>query len=318
MYIDCQHLITFSADGEDLYSIILQEYCRFEPAIRRALTNFMNRIDSKFAQDRFFQIGFYNMPAISKLRDLRTNCIGKLMSIYGTVTRTTEVKPELQYGWFRCLECQSIVPGVEQQFKFTEPLRCSREQCMNRSKWELLSGESVFLDWQKLRVQEHSGDIPAGSMPRSIDVILRGEIVDMAKPGDRSIFTGNLVVVPDIVQLMKPGDRLQSSAYNTGKMKRNEQASLDGVAGLKKLGVKDLSYKMVFIANSVHAADSRFGFTNVNSNAAEEEDPLKQFSMEEWHQVMRMKDQDDLYTKLAQSIAPSVYSHMDVKKGVLL
>ena len=55
------------------------------------------------------------------------------------------------------------------------------------------------MDWQKLRVQEHSGDIPAGSMPRSIDVILRGEIVDMAKPGDRTIFTGNLVVVPDIV-----------------------------------------------------------------------------------------------------------------------
>jgi DNA replication licensing factor MCM6 len=36
-------------------------------------------------------------------------------------------------------------------------------------------------------------------MPRSIDVIMRGEIVDHAKPGDRTIFTGNLVVVPDIV-----------------------------------------------------------------------------------------------------------------------
>ena len=44
-----------------------------------------------------------------------------------------------------------------------------------------------------------SGDIPAGSMPRSIDIILRGDIVDTAKPGDRSIFTGTLVVVPDIV-----------------------------------------------------------------------------------------------------------------------
>jgi len=27
-------------------------------------------------------------------------------------------------------------------------------------------------------VQEHSSDIPAGSMPRSVDVILRGDIVD--------------------------------------------------------------------------------------------------------------------------------------------
>jgi DNA replication licensing factor MCM6 len=36
-------------------------------------------------------------------------------------------------------------------------------------------------------------------MPRSIDVILRGEIVDKPKPGDKVVFTGKLVVVPDIV-----------------------------------------------------------------------------------------------------------------------
>lgn len=67
--------------------------------------------------------------------------------------------------------------------------------------------QSIFVDWQKVRVQEVSGDIPAGSMPRSIDIIMRGDIVDTAKPGDRSIFTGTLVVVPDIVQLMKPGEK---------------------------------------------------------------------------------------------------------------
>lgn len=31
-----------------------------------------------------------------------------------------------------------------------------------------------------------------------------------------------------------------------------------------------------------------------------------------------MKDSDDLYLKLAQSISPSVYGHLDVKKGILL
>lgn len=33
---------------------------------------------------------------------------------------------------------------------------------------------------------------------------------------------------------------------------------------------------------------------------------------------MSMKDQDDLFLKLANSIAPSVFGHLDVKKGVLL
>ena len=149
-------------------------------------------------------------------------------------------------------------------------------------------------------MQEHSGDIPAGSMPRSLDVILRGEIVDMAKPGDRTIFTGNLVVVPDIVQLLKPGEKPQESSMNTAKMGRNDQKPMDGVTGLRRLGVKDLSYKLVFIANSVHAADSRFGFSNVASAEDEEkQDQAKQFTIAERHTVIRMKDQDDLYLKLA-------------------
>jgi hypothetical protein len=40
---------------------------------------------------------------------------------------------------------------------------------------------------------------------------------------------------------------------HTGRMKRNDVKTMDGVAGLKRLGVKDLSYKLVFVANSVHA-----------------------------------------------------------------
>ena len=74
-------------------------------------------------------------------------------------------------------------------------------------EFTLENGSSVYIDWQKVRLQELSVDIPAGSMPRSIDVILRGDTVDMAKPGDRTVFTGTLIVVPDVVQLLKPGER---------------------------------------------------------------------------------------------------------------
>lgn len=62
-------------------------------------------------------------------------------------------------------------------------------------------------------------------------------------------------------------------------MKRNDARNMDGVTGMKRLGVKDLSYKLVFIANSVHAADSRFGFSNITSTEDEEkQDALKQFT----------------------------------------
>lgn len=44
---------------------------------------------------------------------------------------------------------------------------------------------SVFIDWQRLRVQENADEIPPGSMPRSLDIVLRGEAVEKAKAGDK-------------------------------------------------------------------------------------------------------------------------------------
>lgn len=44
------------------------------------------------------------------------------------------------------------------------------------------------------------------------------------------------------------------------KMGRSELKPMDGVGGLKETGVRDLSYKMVFIASYVATADSRYGF----------------------------------------------------------
>jgi DNA replication licensing factor MCM6 len=42
------------------------------------------------------------------------------------------------------------------------------------------------------------------------------------------------------------------------------------------------------------------------------------FTLHERHEVIRMKQEEDLYSKLSRSIAPGVYGHNDVKKGVLL
>ena len=56
------------------------------------------------------------------------------------------------------------------------PARSSSLACFQRS---------VFVDWQRLRVQENADEIPPGSMPRSLDVVLRGEAVEKAKAGDK-------------------------------------------------------------------------------------------------------------------------------------
>ena len=46
-------------------------------------------------ENKWFQVAFCNLPAVHKIRDLKTFSLGRVMSINGTVTRTTEVKPEL-------------------------------------------------------------------------------------------------------------------------------------------------------------------------------------------------------------------------------
>ena len=44
-------------------------------------------------------------PIFRSSCDMRTEKLGRLITISGTVTRITEVKPELLVGTFRCKEC---------------------------------------------------------------------------------------------------------------------------------------------------------------------------------------------------------------------
>ncbi|KAI4263135.1 MAG: hypothetical protein L6R42_001706, partial [Xanthoria sp. 1 TBL-2021] len=126
--------------------------------------------------DKLFTLAFYNLPLISRVRQLRTDSIGKLLSISGTVTRTSEVRPELYLATFICEACRNVIPNVEQTFRYTEPTQCPNATCGNRQGWRLDIRQSTFVDWQKVRIQENSSEIPTGSMPRTMDVILRGEI----------------------------------------------------------------------------------------------------------------------------------------------
>ena len=44
---------------------------------------------------------------------------------------------------------------------------------------------------------------------------------------------------------------------------------MDGVTGLKALGVRDLNYKLLFIANYVEVANNRFDLMNDQDDAEE-------------------------------------------------
>lgn len=70
---------------------------------------------------------------------------------------------------------------------------------------------TFYLLWFQVRIQETQAELPRGSIPRSMEVILRAEAVESAQAGDKCDFIGSLIVVPDVSQLSTPGIQLSSS-----------------------------------------------------------------------------------------------------------
>ena len=192
-----------------------------------------------------------------------------------------------------------------------EPIICKNPTCNNRKKWYLNIEKSKFVDFQRVRVQENSNEIPPGSMPRSMDIILRNEMVDRAKPGDKCTFTGSLVVVPDIAQLRGTG----ANPEMTRETAARSNAAQEGVTGLKDLGVRELNYKLCFLSCAVHLAD-KDGWSHFrdedDEGASEELDP------ESIAQITKMAKSPNLYQRMVSSLCPTVFGHEEVKKGVLL
>ncbi|KIE02469.1 DNA replication licensing factor mcm6, partial [Metarhizium majus ARSEF 297] len=370
-YVDYKHLAAW--ENGSLADGVMRQYYRFLPFLTVALHNMIAKYEPQYFRehrqptassalstsaasqlgsasqsdashrknehqqtDKLFSIAFYNLPLVSRVRSLRAANIGQLLSISGTVTRTSEVRPELSLATFVCEACRAVVPNVEQTFRYTEPTQCPNGTCSNRVAWQLDIRHSTFVDWQKVRIQENSSEIPTGSMPRTLDVILRGEIVDRAKAGEKCIFSGALIVVPDVSQLGLPGLRPTAIRDDRGAPRGND-AGGSGVTGLKALGVRDLTYRLAFLACFVApdtsstgqpAANSAADIVNAltQSNSVEGADSIEDaqaavlasMNPSEIEDLRAMVHGDHIYSRMVQSIAPMVYGHEVVKKGILL
>jgi replicative DNA helicase Mcm len=139
-------------------------------------------------------------PRVLKIRELTSDYIGKFVAIEGIVTRVTRVEAKLVKAHY-----VHITPeGALHEFDYPEqgemgeriekPVVCP--VCGRTGRFELVLEKSKFLDWQKIVVQERPEEIPPGQIPRSIEVVLTGDLVDSARPGDRSLITGILRVMP--------------------------------------------------------------------------------------------------------------------------
>ena len=351
LFVNFQHLLR---DDPELAEAIAGEFCRFEGHLRRAVSGFvvhrhpaLNRYiergggsgNNTPSDPLVFFVAFFNCnpDQMKSVRTLRTDLVGSLVSLQGTVTRTSDVRPELLVAAFRCDKCGLLADKIPQNYHFTRPTLCKNPRCKNRSpmRFALEATRSEFVDWQKLRVQESSHQIPPGSMPRSMDVILRNEMVERCKAGDKCIFTGSLVVLPDGSALARAGDSVTASKAPGYRPSDAAAGGGGGVKGLSTLGVRELTYRTCFVATSVLSVES---LKQANKNeqvmaealygggsdrkTLDDEPTTRQVALEmttaQRAELRAMRNSPRLYEQLVDSMVPNTFGHREVKKGILL
>ena len=112
---------------------------------------------------------------------------------------------------------------------------------------------------------------------------------------------------------------------------RGDQNLTGGVSGFKKLGVKEMTYRMLFVACAVQFSDHRTGGPggvpiqpdtgkdrSTGADGSTEQETAAKFSEAEMQQVVAMRQTPQLYLRMVESVCPSIFGHLEVKRGILL
>ena len=140
------------------------------------------------------------------IRHIRSEHINKLVMIEGIIVRSTPPRHKL----YKATYLHILPTGEQHEFEwppgegeeigdelekptycpeciaaYEEELEEGSARRRQRGIFKLLPEKSKYRDWQLVVVQERPEEIPAGQIPRSIEVVLVDDLVDAARPGDR-------------------------------------------------------------------------------------------------------------------------------------
>ncbi|CEF65888.1 DNA replication licensing factor MCM6 [Strongyloides ratti] len=291
-----------SAD-ENLASCIASQYYRMSPYLNQAIhllaIEHCDDSSRHHLAKKEMYCSIYKLPTKCRVRELNGDKVGVLVSIVGQIIRTHPVHPELYKATFSCEDCGTIIRNVEQQFKYTQPNAL----------------DSQFVDFQRLRIQETQEELPRGSIPRTVDIIVRGELVETAQPGDRVEITGTLIVIPDVAMISASGVRADPGKSMRGTGRANND-NAGGLTGLKSLGVRDLSYKLAFLASNITHSNSIAKPGEADHKSHEEF--WECLTKSERNKLKEMFDNPNIVGHLTSSLFPNIFGNEQIKLGVLL
>jgi replicative DNA helicase Mcm len=254
-------------------------------AFNEAVISILSEIHPEYASEikDNIRVRIGNYAVQKGLRDINADVINKLLGVSGMVVRSSEVKPFGKKIAYRCLNCNQINLSQLKGLSLRKPQRC-----LNCSEKELEMDieNSLFIDFQLVRLQELPEDLPAGQLPHYIEVTILGDLVDQCRPGDRIMLTG-------VIRIDQ-----EAASFASGNSSSSQ--------------IKTSLFKLRMEGNNIEYLGGRAGDKKTRS--------IERISIsaEDEKQIIAMSKKPDIYEKLISSFAAHVYGHEVIKESILL
>lgn len=104
------------------------------------------------------------------------------------VTKRNGVSPQMKSVAYDCSSCGALLGPYKITNTEIRPDSCV--SCNSRGPFKVNSSRTEYGNFQTIVLQETPGSVPPGRVPRNKSVILRGDLVDIARPGEEVEVTG--------------------------------------------------------------------------------------------------------------------------------
>ncbi|XP_048392741.1 DNA replication licensing factor MCM3 [Stegostoma tigrinum] len=171
-------------------------------AFQRALKDFVASIDATYAkQFEDFYIGLEGSFGSNHVspRTLTSRFLSNVVCVEGIVIKCSLVRPKVVRSVHYCPATKKT---IERKYTDMTSLEAFPSSAVYPTKdeennpLETEFGLSSYKDHQTITIQEMPEKAPAGQLPRSVDVILDNDLVDVVKPGDRVQVIGTYRCLP--------------------------------------------------------------------------------------------------------------------------
>ena len=176
-------------------------------AFRKAIFEMLKERNPEYAEkiEHDIRARIANFPGERSLRQINSDVITKMISVSGMVVRASEVKPLAKELTYKCLDNHVSQFTLLDGMSLDKAVKCQSPKCPH-TNLAIVAEESRFIDFQIVRLQELPEDLPPGQLPHYVNVSMKQDLVDYARPGDRIVLTGIVRIEQERVSGVKQSE----------------------------------------------------------------------------------------------------------------